>query len=259
MNAAASLVGAVGARFLDIAAETGGMAMILVRSALALFPPRIDWRELLRGLHRFGVQSLPIVTATAFFTGIIVMLQAAVYVEKYGATILVGWGTGFTTLRELGPVLIALMLSGRVGSNNTAELATMTVTEQVDTLRALAIDPYGYLVIPRVFAMVIATVLLTIIGDALAILGGALAGKALLGVELSTFWASFSEHVRLHDFTHGLVKAAAFGLVIGAVSCHFGLSVTGGARGVGAAVNRSVVASAVGIFVLDFVLTYLLR
>lgn len=245
-----------GAAFLRVAQETGGMALIGIRALAALAPPRLDWDGFLRALHRFGVMSLPIVMATAFLTGLIVLLQAAVYVESYGATVLVGWGTGWVTFREIGPVLIALMFSGRVGSTNAAELATMTVTEQIDALRALAIDPFQYLVVPRLFAMVLANLSLTIIGNILAIAGGALAGKVLIGVDFAEFWASFSEYVFLSDALVGTLKGGVFGLAIGIVSSHFGLSVTGGVPGVGRSVNRAVVASAVLIFVLDYFITY---
>jgi phospholipid/cholesterol/gamma-HCH transport system permease protein len=252
------LLGRIGRTTLTVAAETGGMAMIAGRSVAALFPPKIEVHGLVRSMYRFGVQSLPLVVATAFLTGVVVLLMAAVYVREYGATRLVGWGTGYATFREIGPVLIALMFSGRVGSNNTAELATMKVTEQVEALRALAIDPYAYLVIPRLFAMVIVLVALTLVGNLLAIAGGAAAGNVLVGVSYATFWHSFLEGVRLADLAHGLIKAGTFGLFIGIVSCHFGLSAGGGAPGVGRAVNRAVVASAVAIFVIDYLLTYAL-
>ncbi len=254
----AGVLAAVGAFALSLARETGGIALVVWRATLALLPPRTDARELLRGLYRFGIQSVPIVVATAFLTGVIVVLQAAVYVTRYRATVLVGWATGFTTFREIGPVLIALMISGRVGSTSTAELATMAVTEQVDALRVLAVDPVAYLVIPRIFALVAVTFLLTVIGDVLAIAGGALSAKVLVGVGFSTFWASFQSAVHLADLTQGLVKSAVFGWAIGVVSCHFGLSARGGASAVGRAVTRAVVASAVAIFLLDYLVTRLL-
>ncbi|MFW6369234.1 MAG: MlaE family ABC transporter permease [Myxococcota bacterium] len=233
------------------------MAIIIGRTLLALLPPRVEWKAMLRGMYRFGVQSVPLVAATAFLTGVVVLLLAAVYVRSYGASRLVGWATGYTTFRELGPTLIALMFSGRVGSNSTAELATMKVTDQIEALRALAIDPYAFLVIPRLVAMVIVLTALTLMGNLLAILGGAIAGNLLLGVGYATFWHSFTEGLGMVDLMHGLLKAATFGLAIGVISCHFGLSARGGAPGVGRAVNRSVVASALAVFILDFAITYL--
>src|SRR5207253_4072207 len=124
--------------------------------------PRIDRFELTRNLFKMGVRSLPIVAVTALFTGAIMVIQAGVLIRRFGAEGLLGWGAGFATLREVGPSLIALMFSGRVGANNTAELATMKVTEQIDALETLAIDPLSYLILPRVLSMVVMLFVLTI-------------------------------------------------------------------------------------------------
>jgi phospholipid/cholesterol/gamma-HCH transport system permease protein len=129
----------------------------------------------------------------------------------------------------------------------------------VDALRALAIDPVSYLVLPRLLSMVVMMTLLNTVGDLCALGGGVLTGKYLVGVDHWVFWNSFLEYIRLGDFLNGMVKATCFGLAIGLVSCYFGLSVRGGATAVGRAVNASVVASAVGIFVLDYFITYLLK
>ncbi|MEZ4468643.1 MAG: ABC transporter permease [bacterium] len=169
-----------------------------------------------------------------------------------------GLGLRLLGLREIGPLLIGLMFSGRVGANATAELGTMVVTEQVDALRALAIDPIDYLVLPRILAMVSMMALLFGIGSLFALVGGIATGWGLIEVDPFVFWNSFVEYVKVDDFLNGLTKATGFGLLIGVVSCAFGLGVRGGAPGVGRAVNACVVASAVGIFVLDYFLTTLL-
>ena len=209
-------------------------------------------------MYRMGNRSLPIIALTAFFVGGIMVVQAGVFVQRFNAAGLVGWGAGFAIFREIGPMLIALMFSGRVGSNNTAELATMTVTEQLDGLRALAIDPIHYLVVPRVVAMTLCLLCLVIIGDLIALYGGALFAMLLLDLEYSTLYYSLIENLGWMDFVHGLVKAAVFGAAIAITSCYFGVSVKGGAIGVGKAVNAAVVAAAVSIVLLDFFLTYLL-
>jgi phospholipid/cholesterol/gamma-HCH transport system permease protein len=211
-----------------------------------------------RNLHKMGVRSVPIVGLTAFFTGGIMLIQSGIFVRRFGAYGLLGWGVGYAVFREVGPILISLMFSGRVGANNTAELATMTVTEQIDGLRALAIDPIRYLLVPRVVAMIVMLFCLTLVGDLVAIGGGALFGKLLLGVDLPTFYHSFAQNLHPADLLHGLWKSIAFGAVIALSSCHFGISVRGGAVGVGRAVNAAVVAAAVGIMLLDYFLTYLL-
>jgi len=151
------------------------------------------------------------------------------------------------------------MFSGRVGANNTAELGTMVFTEQTDALRALAIDPLAYLILPRVIAMIVMLFALNGIGILVALFGAVLSSKALLDVDFSQFTNSFFELLNHWDFMHSIVKSVAFGVMIALTSCHFGLTVTGGAPGVGRAVNASVVAAAIGIFVMDYFSTFLLQ
>src|SRR6185295_9923756 len=152
-------------------------------------------RELVRNMHKMGNRSLPIVALTAFFTGGIMVIQSGIFVKRFGATGLVGWGSGYAVFREVGPILIGLMFSGRVGANNTAELGTMTVTEQLDGLRALAIDPIQYLILPRVIAMLVMLVALTVIGDLVALLGAMLVAKAVLGIEWMVMYSSFVDNL----------------------------------------------------------------
>jgi phospholipid/cholesterol/gamma-HCH transport system permease protein len=255
----AAALEAFGAGILALCREAGGMTLLLWRVILGVATGRIDWRELLRNLSKMGVESVPIVALTAFFTGGIMVIQSGIFVKRFGAYGLLGFGAGYATLREVGPILIGLMFSGRVGANNAAELGTMTVTEQLDGLRALAIDPITFLIVPRVLAMILALFCLTLIGDTVAILGGAMFGKLLLGVELSSFLHSFADNLKPWDLEIGLVKAAVFGLAISLTSCHFGVTVKGGAVGVGRAVNDAVVAAAVAIMISDNLLTMLLR
>jgi phospholipid/cholesterol/gamma-HCH transport system permease protein len=252
-------VAALGAAALALADEAGGIALLTLRVGRALVPPSLDGRELWRNLHKMAVQSVPIVLLTAFFTGGIMVIQSGIFVKRFGAYGLLGYGAGYAIFREVGPILIGLMFSGRVGSNNAAELGTMTVTEQIDGLRALAIDPIRYLIVPRVVAMVIAMGCLLVLGDLVAVLGGMLLGKLLLGVEAASFYHSLVGSLQPWDFLVGLIKAGTFGLAIATTSCHFGTSVKGGAVGVGRAVNNAVVAAAVAILVSDYLLTLVLR
>lgn len=251
------MISAIGAGALRIAQEVGGIVLLAGQVLRALIPPRMDTRELWKNLYKMGNRSVPIVVLTAFFSGALMMLQAGPFVKKFGATGLAGWGAGYAVLREIGPILIALMFSGRVGANNTAELSTMTVTEQLDGLRALAIDPVRFLVVPRVIAMVVMLVALTAIGDLVALVGATLIGRAMLDIELSSMYYSITENLKPYDFLHGIYKSIAFGVAIAMSSCYFGITVRGGAVGVGRAVNAAVVAAAVSIMLLDFFLTYL--
>ena len=254
---ARNTVADVGTRTLELARDVGGIVLLTGSVLKRLAPPRLDGRELWNNLYKMGNRSVPIVALTAFFVGGLMIIQAGMFVEKFGATSLVGWGAGYTIFRELGPVLIALMFSGRVGSNNTAELGTMTVTEQLDGLRALAIDPISYLIVPRVIAMMLMLFALTVIGDCVAVVGGALMSWLLLDLDVWTFYYSLTDNLGWQDFIHGIIKSVVFGVAIALTSCYFGISVRGGAVGVGRAVNAAVVAAAVSILLLDFFVTAL--
>ena len=241
----------------DMVAVVGAEGVLLSRVLGRTLRGGVDRAELTRSLYRMGLRSVPIVAVTALFVGGIMAIQAAPTVERLGAHGLLGWATGFGTLREVSPLLTALMISGRVGANNTAELGTMTVTEQVDALRAMAIDPIGYLVAPRFYAIVATLFLSTILANALALIGAAYAGRALLGVETAVFYNGLTGGLLgISDIAHGLIKSVVFGVAIALSSCHFGLSTQGGAPGVGRAVNAAVVVSAAGIFVIDYLLSF---
>ncbi len=247
----------VGRKVLGLAEIVGGLGLVMVEIVQAIARFEVERSELLRNLHRMGVRSLPVVMTTALFVGGIMVVQAAPLVERYGAHALLGWGSAFGILREIGPLLTGLMISGRVGANNAAELGTMQVTEQVDGLRALAIDPGGYLLAPRFLAIFLTTVLGTIFAMAIALLGAAAVGQVLLGVPPATFYRGMTGGLlSAGDVLHGVTKAGVFGAVIGISSCTFGMKTRGGAPGVGRAVNSSVVVSAMGIFVMDYLISF---
>lgn len=241
----------------EVVSVVGAEGLLFSRIARRTLAGQVDRAELTRSLYRMGLRSVPIVAVTALFVGGIMVIQAAPIVERYGAHGLLGWGAGFGTLREVAPLLTALMISGRVGANNTAELGTMTVTEQVDALRAMAIDPIGYLVTPRFYGIVITLFLSTILADVLALLGASMAGRVLLGVDAQVFYNGLTSGLLgIGDVFHGLIKSVVFGVAIALASCHFGLATEGGAPGVGRAVNSAVVVSAAGIFVIDYLLSF---
>lgn len=248
----------VGRNFLEASRETGGATLLLLKILKRLVPTDLDAHELRRCLLRMGFQSISIIVATAFVVGVILVIQAFVFVDRYGLRSQLGWGSGFVTIRELGPVLFALMFSGRVGAYTAAELGTMQVTEQIDGLKCLAIDPVSYLVVPRFLAMIISLVSLTIIGNTIALLSASLVGDALMDVDQHTFWSSLTAMLSPWDYVISVFKAGLFGSIIAVTSCHFGLTARGGAPGVGRAVNSAVVGSAVAIFVVDFFSTFIL-
>ncbi len=248
----------LGARFLEVAQVTGGMGVLFGRIGSRMVRLDFDRSELIRNLYRMGVNSLPIVVTTALFVGAIMVVQAAPLVNRFNARALLGWAAGFSTLREIGPLLTALMLSGRIGANNTAELGTMVVTEQIDALRALAIDPVSYLLVPRFIAMVVTFFLSTVFSDVLALCGSAIVGQVVLDVDAITFYHGVTgDKLTFGDVAHGLFKSITFGLVIALSSCTYGVATTGGAPGVGRSVTASVVVSAVGVFALDYFMSFL--
>jgi phospholipid/cholesterol/gamma-HCH transport system permease protein len=249
----------MGSSFLEIAFTVGGMGILAGKIISRIVTLRLDGAEVMRNLYRMGVKSVPIVIVTALFTGAIMVIQAAPLVERFGAYGLLGWGAGFGTLREIAPLLTALMINGRVGANNTAELGTMVVTEQIDALRVLAIDPIAFLIAPRFVAIVTTLLLSTIFADALALLGAAYAGQGLLGVAPVVFYNGVTSGLLgVGDVMNGLIKSVVFGIVMALASCQYGLGVKGGAPGVGRAVNATVVASAAGIFILDYLVSFTL-
>jgi phospholipid/cholesterol/gamma-HCH transport system permease protein len=248
-----------GKALLEISETVGGMGILTGRILSRALSFRIDRDELFRNLYRMGLKSMPIIVVTALFTGGIMVIQAAPLVNRLQAHGLLGWAAGFGTLREIAPLLTALMINGRVGANNTAELGTMVVTEQVDALRVLAIDPISYLIAPRWIAIVVTLFISTVFADILALLGASVVGDMLLGVSPITFYNGLTSGLLgVDDVTSGLIKSVLFGIIIGISSCHFGLAVKGGAPGVGKSVNATVVASAAGVFVIDYLVSFTL-
>jgi phospholipid/cholesterol/gamma-HCH transport system permease protein len=251
----------VGASFLGIAETTGGMGVLFGRCLSRLVRGRFDGQELWKNLYKMAVKSLPIVVVTAVFTGAIMVIQAAVIVKRYNAESMIGGGAGFGTLREIAPLLTALMISGRVGANNTAELGTMVVTEQLDALRVLAIDAISFLILPRFIAITATLFMMTLFADAIALVGAAYTAQGLLKVDPQTFFNGLTTgifNLSFGDVANGLFKSFLFGLLIALASCYFGLATKGGAPGVGRAVNAQVVASAAGVFVIDYLVSFLL-
>lgn len=246
----------IGRETMEIVEHIGALNVTFYKVVSSFFPPRFDRDEVWRQLNRIGVLSLPIVVLTAFLVGVIMVIQVVSYVKATGATAFVGAGAGLAVFAELGPALIGLMFSGRVGANTTAEFGNMVVSEQMDALRALAIDPIKFLVVPRFVGIVVSLVLLTVIGDLFGILGGAVTSHWLLHIHWRTYMAGLLEAELLDAFVVGVVKAFFFGIVISTVSTTYGLAVKGGARGVGNAVNGCVVTTALGIFIWDYVITW---
>ncbi len=215
--------------------------------------------EIVEQIDKIGVGSLGIVTLNGFFTGGVLILQAYPTLEHYGAQSSAGQGVATSLIRELGPVLTALMVAGRVGSAISAELGSMVVSQQIDAMRALGTSPVRKLVTPRIIALLVALPLLTISADMFGLIGGGLVARQLHGLDTAVYVQSVRAGVAIGDLIGGLVKPLTFGLIIALVSCYKGLSTTGGTVGVGRSTTNAVVLSSVNIIIADFFLSKILQ
>ena len=211
--------------------------------------------DMLQQADLIGVGSLPIVVLTGFFTGAVLALQSSASLAKFGAVSLTGQLVSLSMIRELGPVLTSLMVTGRNSSGMASELGSMKVTEQIDAMRALGTDPIKKLVTPRVVATVVMLFFLTIISDLLGLIGGYIISVTLLGLDTTQYWTSAYQTLRHSDVVMGLVKPPLFGYIIATVGCYYGLSTTGGTQGVGRATTQAVVAASVLILAVDLFVT----
>ncbi|MBT6175818.1 MAG: ABC transporter permease [Deltaproteobacteria bacterium] len=210
-----------GRRLLSLVSMVGGLFLLIYKVIHRLIKRRIDLGEFWRACLGFGEQSIPIMMMASAFTGMILVLQGAVYVEKYGMRSFVGWYVSLATVKEVGPILIALMFSGRVGAKNTSELASMKVGEQMDALRVLALDVYELLIVPRVVAMVLAMACLVVLGDFMALVAAAGVADVLLGIDYLTFYSSMVSKLQVSDVLLGVAKTVCFGGLIAVVSSLF--------------------------------------
>ena len=202
-----------------------------------------------------GVKSVWIVVVTGCFTGMVLALQTYYGFRRFSSEALVGTTVALSMTRELGPVLTALMVTGRAGSAIAAELGTMRVTEQIDALTVMAVNPVKHLVVPRVIAALLMLPVLTVIADFTGILGGYFVGVKLLGINGAIFIGKIVKYLDLGDIYNGLAKAACFGVILGMICCYKGFYTGGGAEGVGRATTEAVVASSISILVADYILT----
>ncbi len=209
-------------------------------------------------MDSIGVGSLPIVVLTGFFTGCVLALQAAVSLKEFGAVNMTGELVTLSMVKELGPVLTGLMVSGRNASGMASELGSMKVSEQIDAMRALGTDPVRKLVTPRLVATVFMLFFLTIISDACGIAGGAFVSVTMLKLNAGTFFHTGYMSLVHGDVVEGLVKPLFSGFIIATIGCYYGLRTTGGTRGVGRSTTQAVVASSVIIILVDFLVTQLM-
>ncbi|QHN04038.1 ABC transporter permease [Granulicella sp. WH15] len=213
------------------------------------------WADVYTQMDSIGVGSMPIVVLTGFFTGCVLALQSATSLQEFGAVNMTGSLVALSMVKELGPVLTGLMVSGRNASGMASELGSMKVTEQIDAMRALGTDPVRKLVTPRVIATIFMLFFLTIVSDAVGIAGGALVSISMLGLNFNSYFHSSYRSLVYGDVVQGLTKPLFSGFIIATVGCYFGLNTKGGTQGVGRATTQAVVFSSVFIIIMDFIVS----
>ncbi|MFH1700315.1 MAG: ABC transporter permease [Candidatus Zixiibacteriota bacterium] len=213
---------------------------------------------ILNQMYYIGVKSIWLIMITSVFTGAVSAWQAAYQFKNYVPMRYLGGAVGKAVLIELAPVLTALVIAGRVGAGIAAELGSMKVTEQIDAMESMAVDPVRYLVMPRFLAGLIMLPVLTILADFIAMLGAMIVAVNLVGMETETFMNGFKQLFILSDFTSGLIKAAGFGAIISIMGCYHGFHTTGGAQGVGISTTQAVVSAAVLVLVADYLMATIL-
>jgi phospholipid/cholesterol/gamma-HCH transport system permease protein len=248
----------LGLYFLNVFEQTGLWFRMLWRTILWTVRPPFEPREWLRQMVRVGFDSIPVVFLTSMFTGMVLALQTFIGFQRVHAENFVGSVVALAMLRELSPVLVGLMVTGRVGSSMAAEIGTMRVTEQLDALQALATDPVQYLFVPRVIAGITMLPLLVVLGDALGIGGGYLVAVKLMRANPVIYEQNTYQFLDMNDMWSGFIKAGFFGLILTLTGCVRGYYTTGGAEGVGRSTTNAVVSASLIILLSDFFLTKIL-
>lgn len=244
-----------GKPFVILIEEFGRVMLLLLSTLTWMIRPPYRFREVFKQMEFVGVNSLPVVVITGAFTGMVLAIQTYYGFRMFGGESLVGATVALSMTRELGPAITALMVTGRAGSAMAAELGTMKVTEQIDALYTMSVNPVQYLIMPRVIAGILMLPVLTVISDFIGIVGGYFVGVELLKINSGIFMARIVEFLDLNDIFNGLIKSAVFGLILSLVGCYKGFYTSGGAAGVGRATTQAVVIASVAILISDYFLT----
>ena len=230
----------------------GRMFLFLLTSLGHIFIPPFKFRLMLRQIWFFGNKSMLVILLTGSFTGMVLSLQIYFTLRKFGSEALLGPAVALSLIRELGPVLSALMVTGRAGSALTAEIGIMRITEQIDALISMALSPKNYLIVPNLLAALISFPLLCSIFDLIGIYGGYVVAVKLLGMSSGTYFSQMQDFVEMEDIWMGIVKSLSFGLIVSWVSCYKGYTTGYGAKGVSRATTEAVVLSSILILIWDY-------
>lgn len=233
----------------------GNTGMFLGQTLFHCLTPPVKGERVLKQTWFIGWKSMLVIALTGLFTGMVVALQGYPALRRVGSEALLGPGVALSLVRELGPVLAALMVTGRAGSAIASEIGIMRTTEQIDALELMGLNPLRYVVVPNVLASIVALPVLTVVFDVIGILGGYLVGVRLLGLNGGTYFGEMSNYIEMKDVLGGIYKALVFGLVIGWMCCYKGYHSRFGAEGVSAATTQAVVNTSVLILVSDYFVT----
>jgi phospholipid/cholesterol/gamma-HCH transport system permease protein len=250
------VLSAVGRQSLDFGDELLGVLAFLGRSLRSLLaavrdPWSMGWRSLPGLMEKAGADAVPIIAVIDFLIGVVTGYQAVIQLKRFGATLYAADLVGASVVRELGPLITAVVVTGRTGAAFAAELGTMAVSDEIDALRAMGFDPMRFLVLPRVLALALVMPVLTLLGDAVGIFGGLLVAHALIGMTGPEYFAEMKQTVYAPDVFWGVLKGFAFSVAIGLLCCQQGLAARGGAAGVGRRTTSAVVASLFALILLD--------
>lgn len=232
--------------------------MLLWNAIILIFRRPFNLKNILKQMEEVGINSIPVVLITGAFTGAVLALQSYIGFKRFNAEAFVGTVVALSMTRELGPVLTGLMVSGRVGSAMAAELGTMQVTEQIDALYTLAVNPIKYLIVPRLLAALVMMPVLVTFADLIGILGGYFVSVKILGNNPHIYMERTWNYLEFNDIYSGLLKACVFGVIIAITSCYQGFYTQGGAEGVGRATTKAVVLSCLLILIFNYIITALL-
>jgi phospholipid/cholesterol/gamma-HCH transport system permease protein len=235
----------------------GGAAKLLFEAISSGIRPPYHLGAIVREIERIGIQSLTVVNVIALFTGMVLALQTAYALSRFGAKGFIGVVVAISLVREIGPVFTGIMVGGRVGSGIAAEIGSMKVTEQIDAIRVMGANPVKKLVVPKLIATVVALPLLTVVADILGIVGGLIISLMELQVNSYYYFTTILENISLHDVGSGIGKTFFFGLIIAVIGCYQGMTTSGGTVGVGRSTTTTVVVISILILVSDFFLTKL--
>ena len=247
-----NLLRRLGAWFLSILSRMGRMFLFLTNAVYFIFIPPFKFDLLLRQMRFLGSKSMVVILLTGSFTGMVLALQLFYTLRKFGSEALLGPAIALSLIRELGPVLSALMVTGRAGSALTAEIGMMRISEQIDALTAMALNPIRYLIVPNIVAGIIVFPLLTAIFDLIGIYGGYFVGVNLLGVSSGTYFSQMQNFVEMEDIRIGLYKSASFGVIVSWICCYKGFYTGYGAEGVSKSTTEAVVVSSILILIWDY-------